>query len=525
MQDSGFATDCQLGPPILTKPCLETVDKRMCKLSPTGIALLGMETWTATVMSPGNDAGISCLDAASEISKRRKSNLDDPVVSCDGHGLCQEERPCQLTCAQVQKASEVEPLAYIPDGHLSSCGGNTEWSACDYGCRQTKIASAVFSDGICREVSRESRACHMGACSRSDPCRVPFIVHVVLAFRDGSVSNWSLAAEEILASALVSTVHQELNEDDDGASGTNYDVEIFTVGDVNVVTALPWYQDDNDSDKSDQKLGLKVVVEIAMFNPLADVTNKTIHFDETDEAFSETQLNSALRNLTDLLTGRKRPVLCVPEELYPLAKRALQVKKIMEESYFVPSLVDELKVTGDRYDRSAFGPIHSTTYDPTTSRVLSVWTIRTGIEDEINFFGPTKPIAAKLISFLQSSIVLSAVFFIILTVWSCVLALHEYLTGRRRHHYHHHYHYIYYLLPSAMVTSSWLRGSERPHDPDDPFELEDSIIMGGGGGDFPPRTKVHQESSSPSNINTNFRMTTPKKRPKRTYSSLDSSDA
>ena len=129
-QDAGFPSDCQLGPPILTKSCLQTVDRRnrfVCKHNPTGVALLGTETWTATVTSPGNDAGISCAEAATEIGKRRKDNLDDPVVSCNGHGLCEEERPCQLTCAQAQKASEVEPLAYIPDAHLSSCGGTAEW--------------------------------------------------------------------------------------------------------------------------------------------------------------------------------------------------------------------------------------------------------------------------------------------------------------------------------------------------------------------------------------------------------------
>ena len=69
------------------------------------------------------------------------------------------------------------------------------------------------------------------------------MVHVVLAFQDGSVSNWSHAAEEILASALVDTVHQELEEKYEGIE-TDEGVALFSIGDVNVVTALPWYQDE-----------------------------------------------------------------------------------------------------------------------------------------------------------------------------------------------------------------------------------------------------------------------------------------
>lgn len=92
-----------------------------------------------------------------------------------------------------------------------------------------------------------------------------------------------------------------------------------------------------------------------------------------------------LRNITDILRGRKRQVTCVQEELYPLAKRALQAKETMEQQDFMVSLIEHLKVIGDRYDRSAFGPIQSITYDPFSSRLISVWTIRTGIEEEINY--------------------------------------------------------------------------------------------------------------------------------------------
>jgi len=499
-RDSGFATDCQLGPPILTRPCIDTVDRRMCKLSPTGIALLGKETWTATVESPGNDAGISCVEAASEIGKRRSSEFDDPIVSCDGRGLCQEERPCQLTCAQAKKAAEVEPLSYTPDGHLSSCGGTAIWSACDYGCMQSKIESTVYSDGVCHEISRQSRPCHIGACSRSDPCRVPFIVHVVLAFRDGSVSNWSFSAEEILASALVGAVNQDLDD------------PLFTIGDVNVVMALPWYSDENDSDQYDRKLGVKVVVEISMFNPLADAANKTVDLDDPNQSFAEAQLNAMLRNITDIFRGRKRQVTCVQEELYPLAKRALQAKETMEQEDFMVSLIDHLKVTGDRYYRSAFGPIHSSTYDPFSSRLISVWTIRTGIEEEINYFGPAKPFTGKLISFIQNSILLSAVFFIVTALWSCILNLHEYATGRR-------YQPNLYFLPAMP---SLLRGSRRyvrVENPDDPYDLEDSIIMGTSG-DLELTASAHQEQPS----SNNYRLTTPKKRIRHTNSSMDSSE-
>ena len=489
-EDSGFATDCQVGPPILTKPCIDSVDRRMCKLNPTGIALLGKETWTAVVESPGNDAGVSCVEAAMETGKRRNNEFDDPIVSCDGRGLCQEERPCQLTCAQAQKAVEVEPLSYIPDGQLSSCG-NSEWSACDYGCMQTRIMSSVFTDGICHEVSREARPCHIGACSRSDPCRVPFIVHLVLAFREGSVSNWSRTAEEILATGLVNSVRRRSNE------------QLFAIGDVNVITALPWYEDENDS----VKFGVKVVVEISMFNSFADADNKPSSYDDA-ETSTEAQLATMLRNFTDRLRGRKPPATCYEEELYPLAKKALQAKETMREDRFVVTLVEELRRTGQRYERSAFGPISTNTYDTSYTRLISVWTIRTGIEEEINYFGPTKPFTAKLFGFLQNSILLSAAFFVLMTLWSCVLSVHEYFTGQRHN----------ISLPMVIIPSIF-RGRRhnaplgvRVEDPKDlndvePFIMETSDV----------ELTAQQERK--------YKLTTPKKRIPRTGSSMgDSSE-
>jgi Xylanase inhibitor N-terminal len=491
-EDSGFATDCKVGDPILTKACIETVDRRMCKLNPTSIALLGRETWTAVIENPGNDAGISCFEASMGVDGKQ-NDFDDSVVTCDGQGLCEEERPCQLTCAQAAKAAEAKPLLSTPDGRLPNCG-DSGWSACDYGCMQTKVESMVYTNGICHEVSRTMRPCHIGACARSDPCRVPFIVHTVLAFRGGSVSKWSQEAEEILATALANAV------------GRHSEDQLFAAGDVHVAAALPWYQDQDEYDKGDfdgsakdygedynaVKLGMKVVVEISMFNPLADAENKTtLSEDIVDE--SDGTLSTMLRNITDRLRGRNPRVTCVQEELYPLATLALKAKDVLRHDHFMSSLIDELTRAGEQADWSSFGPIGSSSYDASESRISSVWTIRTGIEDEINYFGPQKPLATTALAFLQNMVILSLAFFAVMVLWSCVLTIYDYCNGQS------HRQIIRSRQPYCLVSRT-----------EDPNDIENTIIMGNGA--------VELTSHSPT-----YKLTMPKKRIRR-VSSIDSTD-
>ena len=53
------------------------------------------------------------------------------------------------------------------------------------------------------------RECHndTGSCGRHDPCRVPFVVHAILAFRGADLASWHRHYEQGIASALQETIN------------------------------------------------------------------------------------------------------------------------------------------------------------------------------------------------------------------------------------------------------------------------------------------------------------------------------
>lgn len=476
-QDSGFASDCKVSDPILTRACIDTFDRSLCDRNPTGIALYGNETWTAIVEDPGNDAGIPCFEPKEPI-QQFKDPFESTII-CGGLGTCEEFRPCLLTCPQVKIAAEVQPLT-LPLGEMKKrfrCG-DSSWSACDYGCAQTKITSRAYSDGICHEVSRVTRPCHIGACSREDPCRVPFVIHVVLAFRNGSVSKWSEKADEILAVALSNAVN----------IGTSHDKMLFTPGDVYVSMALPWYQDQDEYDVESKDetatrdysdsynnviLGLKVVVEISIYNPLSDLPKAPI-VDSSDES-TNSAFVSMLRNITYLVRGRKPHATCSPEELYPLAKLTLHSKEFIRNEDFMVYLINEIKDAGNQDDTAAFGPITFLTYKALESKILSVWTIRTGIDDKINYFGPQKAFSFRIFSVMRNIFFFSTLFFLLMVTWNIMTTVHSYCCGRvhsKRQMNHKKMIVTPRNIPYSTIT--------RIEDSNNPYEAEDSIIMGLG---------------------------------------------
>ena len=477
-EDNGFASDCKVSDPILSRTCLETVDRHLCRHNPTGIALYGNETWTSVVENPGNDAGTPCFEPS--VSNGNNRDPFKPFISCAGKGVCEEFRPCLLTCAQATQAAEVQPLSVVwsSEKKRSRCG-DSGWSACDYGCVQTKIVSEQYSDGICHEESRETRPCHIGACSREDPCRIPYIVHVVLAFRDGTVSKWSKEAEEVLATALSNVVN----------SGTGD--QVFSPGDVFVAAALPWYQD-QDANEFEKKieastgdygdsfnsviLGVKVVVEISIYNSLADEENRYTESNDLNDENNGT-LATMLRNITNVVGRGKKPrTVCSTDELFPLAKLALKAKDVLDEEDFIVTLIDEISVTGDQSDRVPFGPITYLTYKAFESRVLSVWTIRTGIQEEINYFGPQKAVSAKLFSFIRNLFLLSSFVLVTMVFWNGVATLYTYCDLRRRQKRNStqkQYTITPRLLPYSVIT--------HVSSVDSPYDIEDNIITGWGG--------------------------------------------
>jgi hypothetical protein len=437
-EDEGFATDCEIGNPILSQSCIESVDKRMCKNNPTNIALLGTERWAAIVKSPGNDAGLTCIEATKDAIS--KNQYDEPVVKCDGEGSCEESRPCQLTCSDMVKASEVVPLSPLDD-RQKKCSDSL-WGACDYGCNQVRIESVAHSDGVCHEKSRESRPCHIGACARSDPCRVPFLVHTVFGFHGMSVSRWTFKMEYMLASALASAARS--------MSPTNE--QLFGAGDVNVLLAVPWYAEDDDDpedykarrldDPTDSDIqGMKVVLEISISNPLFGIRNDTAALaGSPEDNSSDGPLQSMLRNFSIFSQEETK---CDPGQLFTSARKARALNRDVLPTA-IPFLTDELKRLEDpnaSVSDSAFEPLYQEKED-TKSRVLASWTIQTHIDadNNINYRGPPRPLWYTVMAALHHALLTAFMLGCLLTIWWSFLVCCDEIQARRfpmasRHRY------------------------------------------------------------------------------------------
>jgi hypothetical protein len=292
--------------------------------------------------------------------------------------------------------------------------------------------------------------------------------------------------------------------------GMRSEHELFTAGDVHIVAALPWYQDtDADSfdaqnysgdfyseDFNSVRLGIKVVAEISIFNPLSSGSNATTLFAPEFDGENDSPLSSMFQNFTDRLRGRKPKLTCASTDLYSLAQSALKAKEVLRSHRFMISLIEELKSMGDSVGRVAFGPINSPTYDITKSSILSVWLIRTGIDEEINYFGPQKPITVKVIVFIQNMVFLSFVFFLGLVLWGGCTSLYEYLSGRP-HPIKRRNRYIISFLRGQQPYAIVPREEEAPPNPND---VEDSLLRGSRGAQ-PELT--HRRS---------YKLTVPKKR-------------
>ena len=384
--DSGYASDCQVKEPILSKPCVESVDKPLCRFNQSNIALLGTEKWAAVVKNPGTRLGVTCVAAAEQM--KVKDLYSDPVVSCDSKGICEEERPCQMTCQQVANAARI---VQVPRESTQLRCDDAQWSACDRSCSQTRLFSAPFSDGKCHEIKREIRRCHIGACAREDPCRAPYSVRIVLGLRGVDLAQWSEFSEATIAEAVTSVL-----------GGVDKRSNVLP-GDVNVQMARSWFPDEDDPDattsrNTDLSLhqtkphGVKAIVDVAVAN---NRTSGNISSLEDDSDFEDNW--KILGNLSQHIVGQLREVRCYDDDLFVLAKRALAIKRaVSEEKSFILGLVQLLRERNDNLSSNIFAsaPLLN------ESIVVTAWSFRNGVDDKVNYLGPRKPWYARDTMFL-----------------------------------------------------------------------------------------------------------------------------
>jgi hypothetical protein len=134
------------------------------------------------------------------------------------------------------------------------------------------------------------------------------------------------------------------------------------------------------------------------------------------------------------------------------------------------------KVLKDDVRSSApFGPILGIGYNATQSRLLSVWTIRTGLEDEINYFGPPRPYLNSVLVLIQNLAIICTVFFAVIIFWNYLAIAYEQSTG---HNYIFDWEQTWMpKLSRKPRRNSFSKPDVHPFD-DDPDAVEGSILLG-----------------------------------------------
>jgi len=410
--DDGYATDCVLSAPMISTPCHETVQTELCRHNPNNIAVLGTETWTSIVESPGTVIGLSCQVAAATMSKENNPR-EKPVIRCNGRGICEEERPCQLTCTELQDSLSAGPL---PDSKQPNFNcGDSFWSACDVNCTQTRIQSVAHVDGFCHETHREERPCHVGACARLEFCMVPYVVHTVINVRGGDVSRWTNQDSELFQEVMATSLSHD-------SSGDEYS---FQSGDVHVLSVLPWYEDELDMDRRASQgepdiIGFRIAAEISVWQ------------DEKS---------------------------CSPESMLRAANAALHMRKdILHQSFpykFVSAISDSVD-SGE--DTTAFRVWMERDVNPEGDVLVIVWTIRTDVDDNINYFGPQRPFMATLYAIVHNATMLSTGILGLMLLWSAWVTWRDYFQAR--------------------FSRIFRRFAYKPVQSEDDSEVEDRVLRG-----------------------------------------------
>jgi len=361
--------DCSLKPPVLSKTCIDSVDSNICRQKDeTTMKLQGKETWTYLVENPGSSHGMACADVV--LLESTYKGPMPPQAECNGEGLCMEYRPCEVSCVDVVEKNDI-----IIEPSMEYCPG--PYSACDFQCSQSFLSAFKKSDGTCYEIKRSSRPCHKDACGGNDPCRVPYLVQASIGLRGAKGDLWFPYTEELLANAIVNSIHHKLSEKQ----------SYFKVGDVKIMMITRWFDQPESKDSIASELGVKVVFQISFFNPNAQVLADIIYGNETvdDQDIVGNTMNTVAGTVKTMF-GRPQQVMttCIENDLYPLARQAHEVHSVLNDEGFMGSLLGELKKSegGDRkFDGSPFQEMYNHHEFVSDSLVFASWTVRTELKE------------------------------------------------------------------------------------------------------------------------------------------------
>jgi len=362
--------DCILQNPVVTKSCHDTIDTKSCNADNPDEVLAGVEELSMVVEYPGTPMGWRCEEVIRRKMYPNKGQAGDMEVNCDDAGLCTMKQSCQLPCRYVRS---IEPQQEASDENSNSCSAYP-WGACLETCRQAKVTAQFMSDGRCYEdqAKREERECHTEYCGISDPCLIPFVVHVILAFRGVDHSTWTKEAETTIIDVFSDSVKNSMNKN------------IFKPSDVELLMVSPWTKDVIDiagaatTHDMAERLGTKIVMEVHMYNENAikpsDVDGSTV---------SNDLAGGLSQKISTMLKSKMNPQHlseCKSSDIFELAQKAHEIHFVLAEDNFMRNLSESLKKNPVVQDNtSTFSPMIIEDHFVDESIVFSSWTIKTEV--------------------------------------------------------------------------------------------------------------------------------------------------
>lgn len=215
------------------------------------------------------------------------------------------------------------------------------------------------------------RSCHTEYCGISDPCVIPFVVHVILAFRGIDNDEWDEIAESLLIEAVASSVKNPRGK------------TMFEPTDVELLMTSPWYEEIMDvnglpTGDMSQLVGTKIVIEIHIHNP-----NSLVPFQSLNNA--EPRIDSNIQERFSTMFWRKHKASqngleCRSSDLFELAQKAHEIQFFLSKKDFMPQVVNSLqKFVNNMGATTALSQLISNQKYIEESIVVSSWTIKTAI--------------------------------------------------------------------------------------------------------------------------------------------------
>ncbi len=279
----------------------------------------------------------------------------------------------ELSCHQYHELTPVEEVTDPAKKAEMLCNGGS-WGTCLESCNQAKVKSSLMSDGKCHEVESEriERPCHTEYCGISDPCVIPFVVHLILAFCGLNNDEWDETAESLLIDAVASSVKNARGD------------TMFEPTDVELLMTSPWYEEIMDANglptgDMSQLVGTKLVIEIHIHNP-----NSLVPFQSLNDA--EPRIDANIQERFSTLFGRKHKASqngleCRSSDLFELAQKAHEIQYNLGKKDFMPQVVNSLQkiVNNMGGATTALSPLISNQKYIEESIVVSSWIIKTAI--------------------------------------------------------------------------------------------------------------------------------------------------